>query len=274
MASPKRPQQPQQPQHATDDDEIGYATHAGYGAVPAGPSTQPPAYAAGDVPDDFKYGVSVENTDLAIRMAFVRKVYTILATQLGATAVVSGIFMASDTVKGWVQTNIWAVYLSWLLTLGLLIALIVKRRSHPTNLYLLAGFTLLEAYSIGTIVTFYDSLVVLQAVILTFSLFVGLTLFTLQTKYDFTSWGPFLFGSLWVIVIAMFLQIFLPFSQTMHLVIAVATAILFCGFIVYDTQQIFARMSPEEYIMASVELYLDVINLFLAILRILNNRND
>ncbi len=54
---------------------------------------------------------------------------------------------------------------------------------------------------------------------------------------------------------------------------AIFTAILFSAYIVYDTQQIIKRASPEEYILASVELYLDVINLFLAILRILDNRD-
>ncbi|KND02067.1 uncharacterized protein SPPG_02570 [Spizellomyces punctatus DAOM BR117] len=281
MSSPKRPPIIEPP--TEDPDFIGYAQAAGargYGAIPGSPSSAPPIFVAppaylndNDLPDDFKYGVSVANADLAIRLAFVRKVYTILACQLGLTGAVSALFMTNETVKQWVQTNIWAMYLSWLATFGVLFALIVKRRSHPVNLWLLGLFTLLEAYSIGTVVSFFDSVTVLQAVVLTFALFVGLTLFTLQSKYDFSSWGPFLFGTLWVIIIGTFIQIFLPYNSTFNLIIAVATAVLFCAFIVYDTQEIFTKLSPEEYIAAAVELYLDLINLFLAILRILDARD-
>ena len=45
--------------------------------------------------------------------------------------------------------------------------------------------------------------------------------------------------------------------------------LLFCGFIVIDTQMIIHKLGYDDYIIASIELYLDIINLFLFILRIL-----
>ena len=45
------------------------------------------------------------------------------------------------------------------------------------------------------------------------------------------------------------------------------------GFIIYDTQMIMTRVSPEEYIIATIELYLDIINLFIEILKILEKVN-
>ena len=45
------------------------------------------------------------------------------------------------------------------------------------------------------------------------------------------------------------------------------------GFIIYDTQMIMTRVSPEEYIIATIELYLDIINLFIEILKILEKAN-
>ncbi|KAJ3066964.1 hypothetical protein HK102_007521, partial [Quaeritorhiza haematococci] len=220
-----------------------------------------------------KYGVSVEQADMAIRQEFVRKVYTILAVQLGLTTVVSGIFMSSDAVKEWAINNPWMLWTSMFATIVTMLGLIWKRRSHPTNLYLLGLFTLLESYAIGFIVAFSDQIVVLKAVILTFALFIGLTLFTLQTKYDFSGMAPFLFGALWVIIAASFMHMFFSFGSGFEFALSVGIAILFGGFIVYDTYNIFNRLSPEEYIIASVELYLDILNLFLAILRILGNRD-
>ena len=48
------------------------------------------------------------------------------------------------------------------LSIGLLIALGAKRRESPTNMYLLFAFTLVEAYTIGTVVTFYDQAIVIE----------------------------------------------------------------------------------------------------------------
>ena len=59
------------------------------------------------------------------------------------------------------------------------------------------------------------------------------------------------------------------FSEAAEFVISVAGAILFCGFILFDTHMLMHTLSPEEYILASVNLYLDFINLFIYMLRIL-----
>ena len=49
--------------------------------------------------------------------------------------------------------------------------------------------TVVEAFTVGVIVSFYDTHVVLQAFFLTAAVVVGLTLFTFQTKKDFSGWG-------------------------------------------------------------------------------------
>ncbi|KAJ3112602.1 Transmembrane BAX inhibitor motif-containing protein 4 [Phlyctochytrium bullatum] len=238
-----------------------------YGAVPTYEDSVPPAY-------DREVKETMENASEAIRMNFVRKVYSILAVQLGLTTVVTALFLFSEPIKAFVQSNPALVFASSILALVVLVALFFFRRSHPTNMYLLIAFTLLEAYSVGAVCSFYDSVMVLQAAILTFALFIGLTVFTVQSKVDFSGFAPFLFGALWIVIFAGFVQLFLPFSRLADLGMAIIIAILFCGYIVFDTYQLFARFNPEEYIIASVELYLDILNLFLAILRILANSRD
>ena len=54
-----------------------------------------------------------------------------------------------------------------------------------------------------------------------------------------------------------------------HLALAVGGAAVFSLYIVYDVYLISKRLSPDEYIAASINLYLDILNLFLHILRIL-----
>ena len=149
-----------------------------------------------------------------------------------------------------------------------------KRKSYPTNLLFLSLFTLTEAYSISVIVSLYDTSIVLNAVILTAGIFVFLTIFACQTKYDFTSWMPYLFGSLWALILFGFMAMFFPYSSTWELLYGGVAALIFSGYILVDTQMIVRKHHVEEEIAAAISLYLDIINLFLAILRILNSQSN
>lgn len=149
-----------------------------------------------------------------------------------------------------------------------------KRKSYPTNLVFLSVFTLAEAYTISVIVSFYKAPIVLNAVILTAGIFVFLTLFACQSKYDFTSWMPYLFGALWGLILFGFMSIFLPRSSTGELIYGLLAALIFSGYILVDTQLIMRKHHVDEEIAAAISLYLDIINLFLAILRILNSQSN
>jgi FtsH-binding integral membrane protein len=149
-----------------------------------------------------------------------------------------------------------------------------KRKSYPTNLLFLGGFTAMEAYSISVIVSFTDSKIVVEAAIFTLGIFIALTLFACQSKYDFTSWMPYLFGALWVVILFGFMSAFFPHSSQVELGYGVVCALIFSGYILVDTQMIMRHYHVEEEIAAAISLYLDIINLFLAILRILNSQNN
>jgi len=60
-------------------------------------------------------------------------------------------------------------------------------------------------------------------------------------------------------------------APALHLGLAVGGAALFSLYIVYDVHMIARKLSPDEYIPASISLYLDILNLFLHILRILSS---
>ena len=132
----------------------------------------------------------------------------------------------------------------------------------------------MEAYTISVVVSFYNSKIVLEALIFTLGIFLALTLFACQTKYDFTSWMPYLFGGLWVLILFGFMAAFMRPSSTMELVYGVLAALIFSGYILVDTQLVMRHYHVEEEIAAAISLYLDIINLFLAILRILNSQQN
>ena len=194
--------------------------------------------------------------------------------QLLATAAVSALSMMSESYKNFIQQTpalMWVSLIGSFVFLGLTFW---KRKSYPTNLLFLAGFTAMEAYSISVIVSFTDSKIVLQALFFTLGIFIALSLFACQSKYDFTHWAPYLFGALWVVVLFGFMSMFFPHSSSVELGYGVVCALIFSGYILVDTQMIMRHYHVEEEIAASISLYLDIINLFLAILRILNSQNN
>ncbi|EDV29304.1 uncharacterized protein TRIADDRAFT_49581 [Trichoplax adhaerens] len=231
-------------------------------------ATAPPTATKTFYHDDFNYGVNVAQAEKSIRLAFLRKVYGIVCTQLLLTTATCALFMFVPTLKAFIQTSHAIVFICMALTIVTLVALMMKQREAPTNMYLLMAFVSL-VYSF----TIYDSVIVLEAFFLTLAITTALTAFTFQSKYDFSAWGAGLISILWMLIVAGFLQLFFK-SEAADMVLAIGGALLFCAFIIFDTQLILKRLSPEDYIIAAINLYLDIINLFIELLRILNHLSN
>lgn len=204
---------------------------------------------------------------------FLRKVFSVLFLQLLMTTVVSTV-LSLQNISGWVHENQWSFIIPLVGSLVSMFVLFWKRHSHPLNLILLGLFTFMESLSVGVIVSYVDQKVVLQALIITLFTFAGLTLFTLWSDWDFGKMGPYLFGGLMLLVGAGFIQMFLPYSRSTDLIFAIGGTLIFSLYIVYDVWLITKRLHPDEWIMANISLYLDIINLFINILRILNGTRD
>lgn len=71
-----------------------------------------------------------------------------------------------------------------------------------------------------------------------------------------------------------FMYMFFPHSSTGELIYGGVAALLFSAYILVDTQMVMRKHHVEEEIAAAISLYLDIINLFLAILRILNANSN
>ncbi|KAG6766148.1 hypothetical protein POTOM_030215 [Populus tomentosa] len=115
--------------------------------------------------------------------------------------------------------------------------------------------------------------IVLEAAILTCVVVVGLTLYTFwaaKRGQDFSFLGPFLFSAVLVLIAFGLIQFLFPLGKWSLMIYGCLGAIVFSGFIVYDTDNLIKRFSYDEYISAAINLYLDIINLFLALLNIFN----
>ena len=108
---------------------------------------------------------------------------------------------------------------------------------------------------------------VLEAVFITATVFIVLTVFTLQSKWDFSFLGAGLGMSLWILILWGLFGII--FGAKQGWIFALLGSLVFSLFIIYDTYMLAERHDPRDYVIAAVELYLDLINLFLYILQLL-----
>ncbi|KAJ8302116.1 hypothetical protein KUTeg_021103 [Tegillarca granosa] len=185
--------------------------------------------------DDFMYGSNVATAHVYIRLGFLRKVYGILTAQILLTVGVCALFMINESVQNYVQQSQWMLLVGFIGTMGVLIGLMVYRHETPTNYFLLGLFTIFESYSVGVLGN--------------------------------------LFAALWILLLALFLQMLFP-SELMDKAISVGGALLFSLFIIFDTHMLMHKLSPEEYIVAAINLYLDILNLFIYILRLVGDRKN
>jgi len=263
------------------DQRMGF----GYGTVVEEPAT-PRYWGRFDIPDAgsataLPAGTVEDSMPMAdatvdtrgTRVTFIRKVYTILVVQLFVTFV-SCAFMtfnqsASNFVLGEMEGGL--TLLNYGIGFLTIIGLHFYKRSYPINYIILSIFTLSISYMVGTVtVAFHESGagdLVLEAIGITAVVFIILTVYTLNSKHDFS----FLGAGLGVGLLIMFLWglAAIIFGLQTGFVYGLLGSLLFSSFIIYDTYMLAERHDPEDYVIAAVELYLDIINLFLYILQML-----
>jgi FtsH-binding integral membrane protein len=151
-------------------------------------------------------------------------------------------------------------------------------RSIPATLGLGLFFLYAAAtgVTVGFVITFYPVTSVLGAGAGAAAVFGGAALYGVTTKRDLTSIGAYLFMALIGIIVASFVNLLLVHSDTLGLLVSWIVVVVFTGFTAYHVQRIrngdiaaWAGTAEKGAVMAAFLLYLDFINLFFALLRIM-----
>ncbi|XP_051143307.1 protein LIFEGUARD 2-like [Andrographis paniculata] len=212
----------------------------------------------------------------ALRWSFIRKIYTIISLQLLLTVAVAAIVVTVPPITVFFATTTAGLALHILLIVApfvVLCPLHYYHQRHPLNYFLLGLFTATLAFAIGLTCAYTSGKVILESVILTTVVVVSLTLYTFwaaKRGQDFNFLGPFLFGAVMVLLLFGLIQMFFPLGKISVMIYGCLASIIFCGYILYDTDNLIKRYTYDEYIWASVALYLDIINLFLSLLTLFN----
>ncbi|KAL6636765.1 hypothetical protein ACP70R_024337 [Stipagrostis hirtigluma subsp. patula] len=212
-----------------------------------------------------------------LRWAFIRKVYVIVALQLLLTVAVAGAVNLVPGIGAFFRSRTPAALGAFILILIspliMMLPMIYFRKKHPINLVLLALFTVCISFAVGLGCLSKSGFVIMEAAGITMVVVVGLTLYTFwaaKKGYDFEFLGPFLVAACLVLMLYSLVQILFPMGRTATMVYGCVAALVFSGFIIYDTDNLIKRYTYDEYVAAAIELYLDIINLFQAILAILS----
>ena len=205
---------------------------------------------------------SVTTTD---RLVFIKKVYSLLAMSMGTAAV--GAYLGSGPLLLLVAPN---MMLFFILQIGLIFFASFAARKPGLNMIALFSFTTISGLTLGPLLYQVGPSIAAEAFGLTAVTFAGLSMYVVYSKKDFSFMSGFLMTGLIVLVVGGLLNMFFIQSGMMHFVMSGASVLLFSGFILYDTSNILRYYGTDEHVSATLALYLDVLNLFIALLSILN----
>lgn len=200
-------------------------------------------------------------------VSFMKKTYQLLAASMVAAAV--GAYLTMPYVAIIMQYK-WFIFGAELLVL--FFGLSMSRGKPGLNLAMLFIFTFLTGVTLVPLLAKFvltgNGAVIGNAFLMTAVLFGALSLFAINSKSDYASWGKPLFITLIVIIVASLVNYFLLQSPMMHIIITAGVLLLFSLFTIYDTQNI-ANGAYDSPVDAAVSLYLDFLNMFTALLQLL-----
>ena len=155
----------------------------------------------------------------------------------------------------------------------------INRLSAGTAQILFWAFAAVMGASLSTVFAVYAGGSIFRVFLITAGMFGAMSLWGYTTRRDLTSMGSFMTMGLFGLIIASLVNIFMQ-SDAISWAISVLGGVVFVGLTAYDTQKIKesyaegdeAGLATKKQVMGALKLYLDFINLFLMLLRLLGDR--
>ena len=218
---------------------------------------------------------------------YLRKVYNFTARGLVVTALTSYIIMNTPLLHMFFSISGNQVSLSilgWLILLAPLAMVfyfssVIRNGSSSKAQTVFWIFSALMGASLTPTVLLYTGASIARIFLITAATFGAMSIYGYTSKKDLSSIGSFCIMALWGIIIASLVNLFFSNSMT-NTIISIISVFIFIGLTAYDTQKIkamYIQSSDSETmnkiaLSGALELYLDFINLFLALLRLFGDR--
>jgi FtsH-binding integral membrane protein len=214
---------------------------------------------------------------------FFNTVYAWMASGLALTAVVAWwVSTRPDLMRQIFRGPALIILFVAELALVWVISAAVNKINATTATVLFMIYSALNGLTLSVVFLIYTQASLASAFVVTAGMFAAVSAYGYLTKRDLTSMGSILFMALIGVILASVVNAFWA-NSTMYWVITYATVLIFVGLTAYDTQKLryIANQTGGEpalaarlAIVGALALYLDFINLFLMILRIMGNRRN
>lgn len=228
--------------------------------------------------ENFSSATTVSKANVA---QLIKNVYMWMTLALGVTGVVSLAVAGSEQLMRLVFSNSAIFWVLLIAEIGLVfyISARIMKISFATATTLFMLYSVLNGLTLSVLFAVYTKASIASAFFVTAGTFGAMSLYGYFTKRDLSSIGNILFMALIGLIIATVVNIFF-FSETLYWIITYAGVLIFVGLTIYDTQKIKRALADMEVnetsqkiaLLGALTLYLDFINLFLYILRILGDR--
>ena len=237
--------------------------------------------------EELNYGALTREQQLEASQAFpalMRKVYMWMTLALVITGVTAYYVATSPTILAMIYSNqivFWGLVIAELaLVFGISAA--INRLSLTTATLMFVLYSLINGVTLASIFLIYTASSIASVFFITAGTFAAMAAYGYFTKKDLTSWGRILFMALIGIIIASIVNVFIG-STGLNLIVSYLGVLIFVGLTAYDSQKIkemlIAAPDAGEHmqkiaLLGALTLYLDFINLFIHLLRILGSSRD
>ncbi len=227
------------------------------------------------------FNVSQTQAGLIVKQnTLVRQVYAWMGAGLALTALMALITVSTPALFMGIVGNKLVFYGLMIgeLILVFTLSAAIGRLSTGVATLLFLGYSALNGLTLSVVFLVYTADSIASTFAVTAAMFGAMSLYGYVTRRDLTSWGSFFFMGLIGILIASVVNIFLK-SNAVSWVVSAIGVIVFTGLTAYDTWKIKALAAAgaegrKPAILGALTLYLDFINLFLMLLRLMGGRRD
>lgn len=227
--------------------------------------------------------IIMEQSEMTALNRFYAKIYGYVAAGIGISAIVAylslTVFLQAtyNLLVGGGQMLIWGIMIAEIALV--FVASSAAAKNSPLALPLFIAYSAINGFTISIVLWVYTGQDVLLSFVTAVGMFAVMAIIGATTKKNLSGMRQAFIAGLVGIIIASIVNMFLR-SSGMSFIISIISVIIFAGLIAYDNQRI--RYVFEETggqvqegwaISMALQLYLDFINLFLNLLRILGRRD-
>jgi len=213
--------------------------------------------------------------------AFLRKVYGWMFVGLGISTAVAFALVNSGAVLTVARTPVlyWGL---WIATFGLawFVQARVDKLAPGTAGLLFVVYSALVGAWLSPVLLIYTGESVAKTLAVTAGMFGAMALYGTTTKRSLAGWGQFLFMGLIGLIVAMIVGFFWQ-NDLLQFVISIVGVVVFTGLTAWDAQRLkqMAVALPDGRVgsyavVGALSLYLDFINLFFMLLRLMGGRRN